>query len=345
MGVLHGAARRVSAGVVRGAYSSPQAYWEGGHRFDEDGIDALFLSSGRIDADLIERAREQGAQTYAEFATFRGDYLLEKHPDVAPIGRDGLPIPKTERFLGACPSAPRVLLEKKAALRTLVREQAVAGVWLDYLHFHCDFELRNPPLDQSCFCDRCLARFTRDTGLEPGGRTTAERAEWILGEVLAAWTDWKCGVIYDFAAEARRTLDEERPGTKLGIYSCPWTDDEYDGGLRRIVAEDIDRLHGVVDVLSPMVYHVKCGRPPEWVGEYTSWLVERVHALNARRGRSVEVWPIVEAHGATGGALERVLRGALDNGATGVSFFALPHVAADAEKLAAVRRVYRSLAR
>ncbi len=26
----------------------------------------------------------------------------------------------------------------------------VAGVWLDYLHFHCEFELPDPPLDQSC---------------------------------------------------------------------------------------------------------------------------------------------------------------------------------------------------
>ena len=330
---------------MRGAYSSPQAYWDGGRRFDEDGIDALFLSSGRIDAPLIERAREQGAQTYAEFATFRGDYLLEKYPDVAPIGRNGLPIPKTARFLGACPSAPRMLREKTAALRTLVREQPVAGVWLDYLHFHCDFELPDPPLDQSCFCDRCLARFTLDTGLEPEGRTTAERAEWILAKAPDAWTDWKCEVIFDFARFARQTLDEERPGTKLGIYSCPWTDDEFNGGLRRIVAEDIDRLHTVMDVFSPMVYQVKCGRPTEWVGEYTRWLVDRVQALNARRGRSVEVWPIVEAHRVTGGQLERALRGALDNGATGVSFLALPHVAADPEKLAAVRRVYRSYAR
>jgi hypothetical protein len=331
--------------VILGAYSNPQTYWQGGRRFHEDGINALFLSSGRIDAALIEQAREQGAATYAEFATFRGDYLLEKQPDVAPIGRDGLSIPKTERFLGACPSAPHLLLEKKASLRKLVREQPVAGVWLDYLHFHCDFELPDPPLDQSCFCDRCLARFERDTGLTPHGRTTAERAEWILSSVLDAWTEWKCGVIFDFAREARRTLDDERPGTKLGIYSCPWTDEEYDGGMKRIVAEDIDRLHTVMDVFSPMIYHVKCGRPPEWVGEYTRWLVDRVGALNARRGRSVEVWPIVEAHGATGGQLERVLRGALDNGATGVSFFALPHVASDPEKLAAVRRVYRSYAR
>ena len=327
--------------VIRGAYSSPQRYWEQGHRFDEDGINALFLSSGRVDGDLIERARDQGAATYAEFATFRGDYLLDKCPDVAPIGRDGLPIPKTERFLGACPSAPQLLLDKRAALRKLVREQPVAGVWLDYLHFHCDFELPDPPLDQSCFCDRCLARFSRDTGLEVRGRRTAEKAEWVLAYALDAWTDWKCGVMVDFAAQARRILDEERPGTKLGIFSCPWTDDEYGGALRTIVAEDIDRLHAVVDVFSPMVYQAKCGRPPEWVEEYSRWLVERVRWLNDRRGRGVEVWPIVEAEGASAADLETVLSGALRGGATGLMFYALPYIAESAEKLAAVRRVYR----
>jgi len=328
--------------MILGAYSSPPAYWDGGHRFDEDGINALFLSSGRVDSALIAKARAQGAATYAEFATFRGDYLLEKYPDVAPIGRDGLPIPKTKRFLGACPSAPQLLLDKTAALRKLVREQPVAGVWLDYLQFHCDFELPDPPLDQSCFCDRCLARFERDTGLVPHGRTTAEKAAWLLSNVADSWTEWKCGVIAGFAAAARCILDEERTGTKLGVFSCPWTDDEYGGALRRIVAEDVDRLHVVIDVFSPMVYQAKCGRPPEWVGHYTRWLVDRVAALNARRQRAVEVWPIVEAEGASPAELETILRGALDGGATGVMFYALPHVARDAEKLAVVRRVYRS---
>jgi hypothetical protein len=328
--------------MIYGAYSSPQAFWGGGKTFDEYGINALFVHSGRIDAALIERCRAEGAAVYAEFGTFRGDYLLEKYPDVVPIGRDGLPIPKTKRFLGACPSAPRLLLEKRAALRNLVRTQPVAGIWLDYLHFHCDFELPDPPLDQSCFCDRCLARFTSDTGLEPAGRTTAERAEWILSREAAAWTKWKCDVIAAFAREARRIVDEERPGTRLGIYSAPWTDDEYGGALRDILGEDLDRLHAVVDVFSPMVYQVKCGRPVAWVGEYTQWLAGRVGALNERRGREVEVWPIVEAEGATGAELAAALRGALDAGATGVMFYSLPHAAASPEKLAAVMDVYRN---
>jgi hypothetical protein len=174
----------LSLGVVYGAYSSPQPFWAQGHRFDEFGINALFLGSGRIDAELIKHAADEGAAVYAKFATLRGDYLLEKYPDLAPIGRDGLPIPRTPRFLGACPSAPQFLLDTIAALRTLLREHPVAGVWLDYLSFHCAFELPDPPLDQSCFCDRCLVRFARDTGLQPRGRTTAERAAWLQAEAL-----------------------------------------------------------------------------------------------------------------------------------------------------------------
>lgn len=332
--------------MIYGAYSSPQTFWEGGGRFEAYGINALFLGSGRIDEDLIATARAQGASVYAEFATFRGDYLLEKYSDVAPVGRDGLPIPKTPRFLGACPSCPRLLLEKRAGLRRLLREQPVAGVWMDYLHFHCDFELPDPPLDDSCFCDRCVRRFATDTGLSDAGhqiagRTTAERASRILAEAGDAWTEWKCAVMAGFATEARRVVDEERPGAKLGVYSAPWTDDEYGGGLRRILGVDIDRLHAVVDVFSPMLYQVKCGRPVEWVETYTRWLVGRVGGLNGRRGRRVEVWPIVEAEGATAPELEAVLRGALRGGATGVMFYALPHVVAGRGKLEAVRRVYR----
>lgn len=326
--------------MIFGAYSSPRSFWERGGRFDEYGINALFVSSGLIDSQLLARASGEGAAVYAEFATFRGDYALERYPDLAPIGRDGLPVPKTERFLGACPSAPSFLLDKRAALRALLREWPVAGVWLDYLHFHCDFELPTPPLEQSCFCDRCLGRFERDTGLRPAGRTTAERAAWLLSEAPEAWTAWKCQVIGGYAAEVREMVEEERPGAKLGIFSCPWTDDEYGGAMRTIVAEDIDRLHAVMDVFSPMVYQVKCGRPPEWVEAYTRWLVARIGALNERRRRRVEVWPIVEAEGATAPELEVVLRGALRGGATGVLFYALPHVAHDPEKLEAVRQVY-----
>jgi hypothetical protein len=328
--------------MIYGAYSNPQSFWDAGHTFPEVGINALFVHSGRVDSELIARCKEQGAPVYAEFATFRGDYLVEKQPDVAPIGRDGRPIPRTKRFLGACPSNPRFLEEKRAALRKLVQEQPVGGVWLDYLHFHCDFELPDPPLDQSCFCDRCLARFGEHSGVQPEGHTTAERAASILADHAKSWTAWKCDTITAFAAEARQIVDEVRPGTKLGIYSCPWTDDEYGGAIRSILGEDWDTLHSVVDVFSPMVYQAKCGRPVSWVEEYTRWLVERVSSLNVQHGRAVEVWPIVEAEGASPSELETVLRGALAGGATGVMFFALPHVAGDPEKLAAVQRVYRS---
>jgi hypothetical protein len=328
--------------MIYGAYSNPQTFWDAGNTFPETGINALFVHSGRVDSDLIARCHAQGAPVYAEFGTFRGDYLVEKQPDVAPIGVNGLPTPRTARFLGACPSNPRLLNDKRTALRALVRNYAVAGVWLDYLHFHCDFELPDPPLDQSCFCDHCLARFTRHSGIHPIGRTTAECAASVLAEHATAWTEWKCAAITEFAAEARQIVDTERPGTKLGIYSCPWTDDEYGGAIRSILGEDLDALHSVVDVFSPMVYQVKCGRPTSWVEKYTRWLVGRVTALNTQRGRAVEVWPIVEAEGASPDELETALQGALNGGATGVMFYALPHVAGSPEKLAAIKRVYRS---
>ena len=329
----------MAARPVLGAYSNPRSFWDQGHRFDACGINALFAGA-RLVEEVGERALLEGAALYAEFPTFRADHRLEAYPDLAPVGRDGLPIRPTERFLGACPTSPRYLFDLRQSLRRLVRTTPLAGVWLDYLHFHCDFELPEPPLDPSCFCDRCVRHFEEWSGLSPRGRTTAERAEWVLREAGDVWTEWKCEVVAGFAAQARRILDEERQGAMLGIFSAPWTDDEYGGAMRTILGEDIDRLHAYVDVFSPMVYHVKCGRPASWPGEYTRWLVGRVNALNEARGRSVEVWPIVEAHGAPAHELEKILNDVLASGATGVMFFALPHAASDPAKLAAVRRVY-----
>lgn len=328
---------------VLGAYSSPALFWEKGYRFNEYGINALFAKGSAL-GDLIGPAGEQGAEVYAEFPTFRGDTSLAKYPDLTPIGQDGLPIPATKRFLGACPSSPKYLFDNRQALRRLVRSTPLKGVWLDYLHFHCDFELPDPPLDQSCFCDRCLSRFERRMGVQLRGRTTAEKAEWILREVPDMWTEWKCDVIAKYAQEARQILDEERPDAKLGIFSAPWTDQEYDGAIRTILGEDIDRLHAHVDVFSPMVYHVKCGRPATWGGEYSRWLVERVNALNKTRRRSVAVCPIVEAGGAAPEELETALTGVLQSGAAGVMFFALPQVSDDPQKLEVVRRVYQRFA-
>jgi hypothetical protein len=326
---------------VRGAYGSPEGLWQTGGTLRESGIDALFIHHGGSDEEY-ERALREGVRVYAEFGVFRDHDRAKAEPeDLWPVGSDGEGVAPTERFLGLCPTNERYNEEKLWELADLVRRRpGLSGVWLDYLHFHCDFELPDPPLMQTCFNDSCLERFARDTGMRIPDGTRAEKARWILNSRSKEWADWKCSVIADFARRAREVLERERPGLLLGVYSAPWTDGDYDGGARNFLGQDIDRLSPWIDVWSPIVYHGNCERSPAWSEAYTRWLVARVGARDA-------VWPIVQGGGepkirtpVTAEGFEEALRGAFRGGATGVMFYHLGAVAADPAKRETLRRVY-----
>jgi hypothetical protein len=341
--------RPVIPAQIRGTYGSPAAFWKSGARLSDYHINAVFLHHGGSDAEY-ERALREGALVFAEFGIFRDQRLAKERPEeLWPVGVDGRPVQPTERFLGLCPTCERYNRDKLQQLRELLRRRPrLAGVWLDYLHFHCDFELPQPPLTQTCFNDSCLESFRRHTGIEPQGAARADKARWILQNQAGRWADWKCAVITDFARRARAVVDEERPGMLLGIYSCPWTDEEYQGGLRTIVGEDILQLSRYVDVWSPMVYHGNCERDAGWAERYTAWLKNKLEKAGAR-GR---IWPIVQGGGTpkarppvTAAGFETALRGPSAGGAGGVMFYHFAAVAADPEKLAVLKRVYAELAR
>jgi hypothetical protein len=331
---------------VLGIYGSPSAFWRQGGSLSDLGVNAVFAHHG-LNAEQTARAHREGAWMFAEFGVFRNRRLAKQRPELWPIGADGQPIPPTERFLGLCPTNQRYNDEKLEELRRLIRERDLMGVWLDYLHFHSDFELPDPPLVQSCFNDSCLARFERETGLHPQGDSRQAKARWILTNHAQAWTDWKCSVITDFARRAREVIDAERPGMLLGIYSCPWTDDEYDGGMRRIVGEDIAELDRYIDVFSPMVYHGNCERPADWPEQYTRWLRRKLDAVRP----GCRIWPIVQGGGTpshrapvTPEGFRTALEGAIRGGGTGVMFYHFGAVAREEAKLRVLGEVYHGLA-
>jgi hypothetical protein len=333
-------------GPVLGVYGSPEPLWQRGETLADLGVNSVFVHAGALSEAVLARCADEAVTVYAEFGTFRGDHAVGASPELWPIGADGEPVPRTPRLLGACPSNPTWRAARLAALDELVRRAAplgLAGVWLDYLHFHCDFELPAPTLDQSCFDDHCLGRFQAMSRVAVPDGARAARAGWILEHEPEAWSAWKCATIAAFAAEARAvaTAAAEAVGARrplMGIYSCPWTDHEYDRGLRRICGQDLDALAATVDVFSPMVYHRKCGRAPDWPGAYSAWLVGRLPG--------VRVWPIVDVEATTGDEARRILAEALTASrstgeAGGVMPFAASHLAADPGRLAALRDVYR----
>ena len=325
--------------LTLGAYGSPKSFWDRGHRLDEYGINAVFVHSGAIDDALIRRARAEGARVFAEFAAWNG---RNAPPEALPIDQSGRPSPQQTWFMGICPTHQPFLQSRLAELEKLVTTREIDGVFLDYLHWHAQFEDPHPGLPETCFNRSCVERFSKEAGPRVAGDDPAVWAADILRHHDAAWRDWRCSMVVDFARRCRAILTRHAPRMLLGNYHCAWRDDEHSAARRRILGLDATALDGAFDVLSPMVYHGRSGRPVEWVRQNVEWLAQQVGGA--------KVWPIVQAwsdpngHKVSAAEFEQVLRGGLSGGTSGVMMFTLGAVVEDPEKMGVLKKVYRGLA-
>ena len=341
---------------IRGAYGSPKTFWEKGKRLNDYGINALFVHSGSIDEALVRRAREEGAKVFAEFATFNGDgwltrreggqeHRIEEHADAWPIDATGPPSPRQTWFLGVCPTNKAFVDAKLAALKQLVTSHRLDGVWLDYMHWHAQFEDPKPLLPETCFNESCVSEFQERAQLSVKGSKPEEWARDILRRHEVSWRSWRTAVLTDFARRCREEIWQHAPQMMLGNYQCAWRDDEYGGARRRILGLDVERLADVFDVLSPMAYYARSGHSVGWVEENVKWLSKTLH-LKGAPSEKPRIWPIVQAWSDPAGnkvsaeEFEKALRYGTAGAATGVMMFTLSAVAEDEAKLDVLKKVY-----
>jgi len=329
---------------VRGIYGHPQPFWEKGIQLPELGINAIFVHSGSITQEMMERARTEGLSVYAEFATLNGKNYVEEHPEAWAINNHGEKVEAASWFMGVCPTEPGFYQYRMDQLRKLLSDFDLDGVWMDYVHWHAQFEEPEPILPETCFCDHCLDTFSKDTDIEIPQGTTLEKASWILTHKDRAWRDWRCRVIVQWASDMKSIIQDIKPGTLLGLYHCPWDDSEFEGARRRILGLDYDLLKEVIDVFSPMVYHGRMGREPGWVAENITWFSDR---LKIKKGTFPKLWPIVQAYDdpqkVSGEEFEEVLKGGLSGNSSGVMMFTSYAVAQDSVKTGILQQVYQAI--
>jgi len=322
--------------LYRGVYSDPKPLWATGARLDDLGVNAVFVSGGSINPALMERAAAEGARVYAEFPTLNGKGYVESHPEAWPINEKGEPAPAATWFLGVCPTDPAFRQYRVKQLENLLERYDVAGVWLDYFHWHAQFEEPEPILPETCFNRSCLRAFQESSGIKLPTLDAAEAARYILSKHEVAWRRWRVKVLGGWARDLRKIVKRRRPKALFGVYHCPWTDEEYAGARARVLGLDLKGLNGYFDVFSPMVYHKRMGRSPGWVGDYVRW-------LSARIGTS-RVWPIVQAQDDPGPVsakeFEAVMRHGASSGADGIMMFTTRAVAEDPAKTEVLRRLY-----
>lgn len=207
----------------------------------------------------------------------------------------GILTPPPHGWQGICPSHVGYRRSRMNEFREMLSNFDIDGIWLDYHHSHASWERAEPAMPDTCFCERCVDQFARETKTELPDLTTPDLAELLLREYKETWVQWRCDLFTDWVREFRSILDETRPAALLGTYHCPWTDSDYDGALREKLAIDLKAQSEYIDVFSIMPYHARFGHDydPAWISRQTAWLGNHLGIQGDPDERN-RIWPIVQ---------------------------------------------------
>jgi hypothetical protein len=334
---------------MRGIYGGvPAELLEEGKTLKDFGINAVFMGSGGITAERVALLKRHGAKVYAEFNTMHVRGFLKENPDAAPIGTDGKVCPPPQGWQGICPTHPGYRKFRMDAFRKVLSDFEIDGIWLDYHHSHASWERAIPDMPDTCFCNRCIDQFARETKTDLPDASTPQLAGLLLGKYKEKWVQWRCDVFTDWVREFRSIVDDSRPEALLGTFHCPWTDTDFDGALRNKLAIDLKAQARYLDVFSIMPYHARFGHhtDPSWISRQTSWLGSHL-GIKGEPGERHKIWPIVQLSdwGETVSASQ--VHSVLDHGtrlpATGVMVFAWGSLRRQPEKVDELSEFYRAI--
>jgi hypothetical protein len=269
-----------------------------GERLRQSGCDGVFMHSPT--PAWCEALHSVGLQVYAALGIFSGKGLWERFPKARPIKANGEPVSRVEWYEPVIPTLPDLRAQRLQALEALIQAAPLDGVWLDAIRWPSFWEHQPPLMYETSFDPLTLSQFQEDMNisLPLKEKTEAGKAAWILTYAADAWHTWRCRQIETFVIEAKACLQQHRPTALLGIFTVPWTEADFDGtrqasvepNVHPVIGQDLTLLAPHVDVISPMVYHRMCERPPTWVGDVTTWVQDRAQDSNGE----TYVWPIVE---------------------------------------------------
>lgn len=326
---------------IKGVYGNPGTLLEAGYTFDSLGMNAVFVRSASLNREFFETSKKQGVKVFVEFPTLNGKEYLVDHPDAWPINEKGENAPPADWFMGICPTHPGFKEYRSNQLKEILNEYEVEGIFLDYVHWHAQFETPNPTLPETCFCDRCTSAFAAVIDTIIPGNSIPQKAEWILKNADPEWRKWRVGVLNTWVEDMGAILKEYQPEAKLGVFHCAWYPSDYDSALYRTMGLDPVALAERADVLSPMLFHNMKARPTTWVGEYVSWLGE---TLDVEKKGKPQIWPIVQSHNNPEIVSPEEFRLVMIEGskapASGIMMFSDQSLIEDPKKLEVMKKLY-----
>lgn len=326
---------------VKGIYGNPERILKAGYVFDELGVNAVFVRRSSLNQEFYQQAKDQGCKVFVEFPTLNGKGYIEGHPEAWPINEMGEPAEPADWFMGVCPTDPGFEAFRAKQLRETLENYSVDGVFLDYLHWHAQFETDQPVLPETCFCERCTQLFEKARSIQIPGKDKAGRAQWILANQEPAWREWRNGILNKWVVDMGKILKEYQPDALLGAFYCAWFPEDHGGALYNILGINVPSLAKRVDVLAPMLFHRMLARPVTWSGDYLKWLGNTIDSPGPF------VWPIVQAHNKPGIVTPQEFGEALKEGssapASGTMMFSEQSLLENPEKIKVMKDFYQDM--
>lgn len=327
---------------INGVYGNPGTLLKAGYTFNELGMNAIFVRSYSLNDELYNAAREQGCKVFVEFPVLLGRQFLENNPQCRPLETTGEPSPPADWFMGICPTCPEFKADRRQHLKSILDQFKVDGIFLDYLHWHAQFETPEPILPETCFCERCTDLFSNKYNIDLPGENISDISNYILSFHEKEWRDWRRSILTDWIIDLKQILKSHQPESLLGLFYCAWYPDEYDSALYRILGIDINDFAREADVLAPMLFHHMKDRPVNWIGEYTTWLDSVSNSI--RPENKPKIWPIVQAHNNPGEVSPAEFREAMLQGSSfpssGIMMFSDGALLQDPQKIEIMKELY-----
>lgn len=334
--------------TVRGIYGGfPSAIFERGQTPADYGINAIWVGSGGLNKDEIDRCHKLGLKVFAEFNSMHFAGYLKDHPDAAPIGVDGRPSQPPHGWQGVSPFHAGYRKNRMDEFRRVLESFEIDGIWLDYHHAHASWERDEPVMPDTDFSPVALQQFTKKTGTKLPVEIS-EAVKLLLGAHRNDWTQFRCDVFTDWVREYREIVNAVRPQALLGTFHCPWSPEDYDGAIRHQLAIDLPAQSKYIDIFSIMPYHARFGHPnePAWIARQTQ-SVGKLLNLKGSPDEKQKIWPIVQLADWGPTVDAKQIPQILDYGtrppATGVMIFHWSGVSQQWDKVESLGRVYRAM--
>jgi hypothetical protein len=319
------------------------------------GIDGLMYNAGR-EADIYKRVGKIAKESGLEFHAWIPTLIQNNNPDLksewyAVNGKGESAYEKpayVEHYKFVCPNRPEVVNYLMTLYGKVADIPEVDGVHLDFIRFP-DVILakglwkkyglvmdREYPQYDYCYCDKCVADFKSQTGIDI--KTVEDPS------TVEEWKQFRYNLITNLVNQLADMVHSKNKKISAAVFPGP------NSIAKKIVRQEWNKWN--LDAFYPMNYNDFYLENTDWIGQMCK---EEVTSLNNTKpvysGLFICPDPIKKAsepdpenHGLVPEELDAAIKASMENGATGICLFTPDRMTPEDWKILdkALHRSYKS---